>query len=158
MSLERDRPGRVRVAALAILLAVFVAGGLAGAAIDRTVHARAHEKEALAMHRGPDGPSGRRGRGPAIFAAGGPLAERLKLTPAQQQQIDSIIRVDREKADSLYRDVGPQLRARFDSTTAAIRAVLTPEQQAEFRRYREEQRARMKDRSDERQRHSSGGR
>jgi Spy/CpxP family protein refolding chaperone len=150
MSSERDRPGRVRVAAIAILLAVFVAGGLAGAAIDRTVHARWHEKMATEVRRGPDGPGGRRGRGPAIFAAGSPLAERLKLTPEQQQKIDSIIRVDRQKADSLYREVGPQLRARFDSTTAAIRAVLTPEQQAEFRRYREEQRARMKARPGER--------
>jgi len=147
---ERDRPGRVRVAAIAILLAVFVAGGLVGAAIDRTLHARAHEREALQMRRPPEGPGGRRGRGPAIFASGGPLAERLKLTPEQQRQIDSIIRVDRQKADSLYREVGPQLRARFDSTTAAIRTVLTPEQQAEFRRYREEQRARMRERSGER--------
>lgn len=128
---------RMRWLAVASLLATFLAGGLVGAAVER---ARGGERwsERPGMERGP-----RRGP-PPIFEAGGPLDERLRLTPQQRDTIRRIVARDRAKADSLFREMRPRLRARFDSTTAAVEAVLTPEQREEFRRFREEQRERRR--------------
>lgn len=119
---------RARVLALLSLLVVFVAGGLVGAAAE---HARGERR----FREGP----GRRG-GPEIFAAQGELAKRLHLTPAQSDSIQKIVARDRAKAEAIFREMRPRLRARFDSTTTAIDAVLTPEQRAEFRKIREERR------------------
>jgi Spy/CpxP family protein refolding chaperone len=117
--------GRAALLAALTLAAVFVAGAAVGAAVER---ARAPEPAPLA---GPP-PEGR----PPIFA--GPMGERLGLTARQRDSIQRIVERDRVRADTLYREFRPRLRARFDSTTAAVEAVLTPEQRAEWRRIREE--------------------
>ena len=136
MNGDASRTRRLRWLALASLLGTFLAGALVGAAVDR----------ARGGHRWPPPPPGAEGRGPGrggpdIFEAGGPLDERLNLTPQQRDTINRIVERDRHKADSLFREMRPRLRARFDSTRAAVDAVLTPQQREEFRRFREERRA-----------------
>ena len=131
MSRETTNPARrLKLLALALLLATFVAGTLVGAALDR-------------HHFGGGGDRGGPSRGPSpesMFAPDGPLGKRLELTPAQRDTIARIVRRDRARADSLFREMRPRLRARFDSTTAAVEAVLTPGQRREFREFREERR------------------
>ena len=127
-----NRATRMRLLAVLTLLIVFAAGALVGAAVER---GRGHD----APQRGG---RGARGGPPPIFAEGSPFVARLKLTPAQRDTIGKIMRNDRAKADSLYRQMRPRLRARFDSTTMAIEAVLTPEQSAEWKRVRQELRQR----------------
>jgi Spy/CpxP family protein refolding chaperone len=122
---------RTRLLAVLTLLVTFLAGAFAGAALDR---GRGHGP------RGPGGPGGRGGP-PAIFAAGSPLVERLELTEPQRDSIERLMRRDRARTDSMFREMRPRLRARFDSTTAAIAAVLTPEQRAEWERFLAERRA-----------------
>ena len=141
MTDERKRMIRMRLLAIATLLVTFVAGTLVGAAVESARGGDRDDRPRPGMH------DGRRGR-PDIFEAGGPLDERLNLTPAQRDTIQRIVERDRAKADSLFREMRPRLRARFDSTNAAILAVLTPEQREEFRRFREERRA---------ERHRRGG-
>ena len=125
---EGRRARRMRLLAVLTLLVVFAAGALVGAAV----------QNARGGHDGPRGAPGRRGGPPPIFAEGSPVAERLNLTAAQRDSIEKIVANDRIKADSLYRQMRPRLRARFDSTTAAIDAVLTPQQRAEWHKIRQE--------------------
>ncbi|MBV9773324.1 MAG: hypothetical protein JO040_05210 [Gemmatimonadetes bacterium] len=129
MSPEGDRTRRARLFALLSLVVVFIAGTLVGAAAE---HARGR----------PGGGPGRGGPGrPEIFAAQGELAKRLHLTPSQSDSIQKIVTRSRAEADAMFREMRPRLRARFDSTTTAIDAVLTPQQRAEFKRIRDEHRA-----------------
>lgn len=143
MNGDGSRARRMRLLAIATLLVTFLAGALVGTALERA--------------RGGDAPPeptgaepGRRRGGPDIFEANGPLGDRLRLTAAQRDTIARIVERDRRKADSLFREMRPRLRARFDSTTTAIEAVLTPEQRDEFRRWREERRAERRRRSGDR--------
>lgn len=124
------RARRMRILAVLTLLIVFVAGGLVGAAVER---GRDHRG-------GPDRPmrgEGRRGP-PPMFAEGSPMAQRLKLTPAQRDTIERITARDRARADSVFRTTRQAMRARFDSTMTAVDAVLTPEQRTEWQEIRQE--------------------
>lgn len=136
MSVEKKPGGRTRVLAVALLLATFAAGALVGIASQQVVSA--DEPGRGERHRDRDH---------ELFAPGGELTERLDLTEAQRVEIQRIVQENREKADSIFKEMRPRLRARYDSTTTAIRGVMTPEQQAEFDRYRAERRERMRKRS-----------
>lgn len=117
------------------LLATFGAGAAVGAAVERG--------RAPAAPPAPAAES-RPGARPPVFAEG-PLDGRLELTRAQRDSISLILTRDRARADSLYREFRPRLRSRFDSTAAAVEAVLTPEQREEWRRIRQERRGRWRD-------------
>lgn len=123
--------GSVRWAAIVLLAVTFVAGGFAGAAWERS--RGPHSDRAIARTRdggpggGPASRDGGRRRGPWF-------AESLGLTAAQQATIDSIMRVNRPRTDSLFASVMPRVRAISDSTRAAIDAVLTPEQREKLAR------------------------
>jgi len=101
---------RSKLAAVGLLAAVFVAGGLAGwggrEAADRD-------------GRGP-------GRGPDAMVAY--LSRKLDLSPAQRDSVRAIFARHRPETDSLWARVRP----RFDSIKARMRteidAQLTPEQ------------------------------
>jgi Spy/CpxP family protein refolding chaperone len=144
MNDDGSRTRRMRLLAIASLLLTFLAGGLVGTAVERARGARAWSPP-------PPGAEPGRGRGgPDIFEAGGPLDDRLRLTPRQRDTIQRIVQRDRQKADSLFREMRPRLRARFDSTRTAVEAVLTPQQREEFRRFREEHRERRRRRGGDR--------
>ncbi len=146
MNGDGSRTRRMRLLAIASLLVTFVAGALVGAAVDRARGADRREGPPPGAQHGRGGPRG----GPDIFEAGGPLDDRLRLTPQQRDAIQRIVERDRVKADSLFREMRPRLRARFDSTRAAVDAVLTPQQREEFRRFREERRAERRRRGGDR--------
>jgi Spy/CpxP family protein refolding chaperone len=139
-----DNAGRVRrmrLLAVLSLLVVFAAGALVGAALERgRDHGRRGERPPREARRGP----------PPLFAEGSPVAERLKLTPAQRDSIERITERDRVRADSVFRETRRGMRARFDSTMTAMEAVLTPQQRAEWQKIRQEWQER--DRQDRRER------
>lgn len=122
--------GRSRAWAVALLAAVFLAGGAGGWALGR--------------HR-PGGSS--RGGSPDAIAAY--LARRLDLTPAQQDSVRAVFVRHHAEMQTIWGAVRPRL----DSLRAAVRtevnAQLTPDQQARYARLladlehqREEQRGR----------------
>jgi len=101
---------RSKLAAVGLLAAVFVAGGLAGWG-----GREAAERDG----RGP-------GRGPDAMVAY--LSRKLDLSPAQRDSVRAIFARHRPETDSLWARVRP----RFDSIKARMRseidAQLTPEQ------------------------------
>jgi Spy/CpxP family protein refolding chaperone len=103
---------RSKLAAVGLLAAVFLAGGLAGWG--------GHE----AIER--DEGRGRRGRGPDAMV--GYLQRELKLSDAQRDSVRAIFARYRPATESLW----AQVRPRFDSIKTRMRgeidAVLTPEQ------------------------------
>ena len=139
MNAERAPARRVRLLAFAALLVTFFVGALAGLAYERVLNAREPVPGTMRDRPAFD-------RRPMIFAPGGRMAEQLDLTPVQQDRINRILEEDRAKAGAVFEEMEPRLRARYDSTNAAIRAVLTPEQQREFERLQVERRIRMQER------------
>jgi Spy/CpxP family protein refolding chaperone len=128
--IARSISGGARGQTLALLAAVFVAGGLAGAAVERL--------------RVPADVPGDRGRFRTPSGEIPDFYERLDLTSEQRSRIQAILDAGRPETDSLLRVAIPRLRELTESTRTAIRDVLTPEQQSRlderFRRSREESR------------------
>lgn len=132
-------PSRMRIAGMALLAVTFAVGMLAGTAFGRVLTAREPDAAAAAAEceqkRGPH----------HIF-------DELDLTPGQRTRIDGIMARRRERTDSLWQTDGARIRAAVDSTRAEIRAVLTPDQAAEYDRLREE-----RDEKKRRERDAAGG-
>ena len=107
---------RVRLAAVAALLATFVAGAAVGVGLNQW------------RHRTDDGRVGRGhgGGGPRGFLA------PLDLSTAQRATVDSILERHRGELDRFWAGPGQQLRVIVDSTRNEIRAVLTPTQRAKY--------------------------
>jgi Spy/CpxP family protein refolding chaperone len=111
--------------AMMFLLGAFVAGGALGFTADRVMDAK----------------HGRDMRGPRAYRQR--MAEELKLTPAQQASVDSLIEQKHRQIVTLYKPVKPQLdsiavlsRVVSDSTHAQIKRLLNPEQQVKLDRMR----------------------
>src|SRR2546427_4642274 len=107
---------RSKLAAVGLLAAVFVAGGLAGWG----------GREAA--ERGGRGP----GRGPDAMVAY--LSRELDLSPAQRDSVRAIFTRHRPETDALW----AQVRPRFDSIKTRMRAEidaqLTPDQREKHQR------------------------
>jgi hypothetical protein len=111
---------RSKLAAVALLAAVFLAGGAAGW-----------------LGREGTGHDGRpRGHGPDAMVAY--LGRELKLTAAQSDSVRAIFARHRPEIEALW----SQVRPRFDSIKTRVRAEidaqLTPDQQARHQRLVEE--------------------
>ncbi|HWC74602.1 MAG TPA: hypothetical protein VG454_11770 [Gemmatimonadales bacterium] len=121
-----------KLAAVGLLAAVFVAGGLAGWG--------GHE---AADHEGRDA-HGRRGPDAMVTF----LSRELKLSDAQRDSVRAIFARHRPETDSLWARVRP----RFDSIKARIRAEidaqLTPEQRARHQQLIDEAEHHRKERED----------
>src|SRR5207249_10443956 len=117
--------GRARVQGLLLLLVVLLVGVLAGAAGDRLLSGGDGPRRFGPPQRhGPPGP----GRGlPDVL-------ERMELSAAQRDVIDSLLQAYRPRSEAVLRTVLPQLHAQADSLRAAVRAILTPAQQKQFDR------------------------
>lgn len=127
--MNAPNPRRLRMAGMALLAVTFAVGMLAGTAFGRVLSAR---EPGAAASAAADCPRG--GRGPHhVF-------DELDLTAEQRGRIDQILARRRAVADSLWRADGARIRASVDSTRAEIRAVLTPEQAAEYDRLRQKHR------------------
>ena len=107
---------RARLRALLLLAVVLVVGMLLGAAEERY---RATTTPA------PASPSQRRFPG---------VLGRMDLTAPQRASIDSLLDLERPRNEAIMQRVLPDLRAEADSLRAAIRPVLTPEEQRAFDR------------------------
>lgn len=108
--------GRSRVWAVALLAAVFVAGGAGG--------------WALARHR-PGGGGASRG-GPDAIAAY--LARRLDLTPAQQDSVRAVFTRHHAEMQTIWGAVRPRLDSLRAAVRSEVNAQLTPDQQARYAR------------------------
>lgn len=123
--------GRARLLGLALLVATFAAGMLAGAAFDRTLTAREPEPvQEPGWHC--HGPHGKKTS---------MILDQLDLSPEQRRRVDAIMARRRAQADTFWKREGPRMRGIVDSTRVEIRAVLTAGQRAEYDRLREQYRA-----------------
>ena len=107
---------RARLRAVLVLAAVLVVGMLLGAAEER--------------YRATTSPASTSGH---KYDYPGALG-RMALTASQRSTIDSLIDLERPRSEAIMQRVLPDLRAEADSLRAAIRVVLTPEQQQLFDR------------------------
>jgi hypothetical protein len=125
--------GRQRLKTAALLLAVFIAGGLGGAALERRL---------------PDDPGGDERRSSSRSSLVTPPTEipryyrALDLSEEQRAEIERIMEAARPESDSILSVAMPRLRQITRNTREAIADVLTEEQReqlnAEFRRRRSE--------------------
>lgn len=125
--------------AAGVLALVFLAGGLAGAAISlfarRPAFPHHATMERIAL---PDIPPAPHGPGAVFYKRlGNEFGEELGLDEEQAARVDSMMEIQRQKADSLLESMHPRLKALMDSTNADIEAVLTDEQRARFRQMQE---------------------
>ncbi len=118
-----------KLAAVAYVAATFLIGALAGGAVGygygRKPIVRPFDREAMRAHICND------------------LTSKLDLTPAQQQQLDPIVRQNMEEFDADRRQQMAKMGERMKAGSQRIRAILTPEQQVKFD---ELERQRWKDR------------
>ena len=122
--------------AAGVLALIFLAGGLAGAAVallarrpadpDTRIMERIHLPEVPPAPGAPGGP---------VFykRLGDQFGSELGLNEEQAGSVDSLMEIQRQKADSLLDSMGPRLKALMDSTNADIEALLTEEQRERFR-------------------------
>jgi hypothetical protein len=74
------------------------------------------------------------------------LKRELKLTPAQQDSVRSVLRRHRGEMDSLWGALGPPMERMREAIRADIRLQLTAEQQARFTEVTTQLDARRRDR------------
>jgi hypothetical protein len=110
MKASLESLGRLRLQGILLLGVVFVIGGLAGAAFERSRRAR----EIPPVEIGRGAPPGWR--------------EQLHLTDEQEARIRQILESGRPRSDAILERLLPSLRAVTDSIRVEVRNVLTPEQ------------------------------
>ena len=134
-------PGRNRVLGLVLLIATFVAGALAGAAVDRVLTAG----EAERVERREDRDDDRDGRSYII--------DDVPMRPDQRAAIDSILEKRADRLRAIWRATEPRMDAVTDSARLEIMQVLTPEQRTDYERRLDARRqAREERRREDRQR------
>jgi Spy/CpxP family protein refolding chaperone len=124
-------PRRTRLLAIGVLAATFATGMLAGTAADQALAARGPAPAPKAGWQCEGGPGGKTRA----------ILDQLRLTPEQRTRIDAVMERRRAQADAFWASEGPRMRSIVDSTRAEVRAILTPEQRAEYDRIREQHRA-----------------
>lgn len=105
---------RARLLSAALLVVVFVAGTLVGAAMDRAI--------------GDDGH--RRGR----HGMEAEMLERLRLDERQEADVEAILERRRSEAAVIWSEVKPRLNQVLAATRDDLTRVLTPEQLEEYDR------------------------
>jgi gas vesicle protein len=125
---EPGRPlQRARALSAALLVAVFVAGALVGAAADRALAPQAH----------------RRGPHHRLEAE---IFENLKLDARQKAEVETILARRRTEAAAVWSEVKPRLNQVVAGTRDDLSRVLTPEQLREYDRVMAEHRRRVESR------------
>lgn len=112
---------------VALLVATFVAGGLAGAASLRVLNAAEPVPARETDCRDRDGKHA--------------WLEQLNLSSEQRARIDQVMKRRHAQTKAFWDDEGARLRTIVDSTRNEIRALLTPQQRAEYDRLRAERKA-----------------
>jgi Spy/CpxP family protein refolding chaperone len=116
------------------LAVTFLAGGFSGAAIDRWGRTPQASPEPQASAQAPSQENERSRPHGSIF-------DLLDLSTVQRATIDSILQEGRDKVEAWRKETEPEYRTLVNQTRAEVRAVLTPEQVAEYDRLRAEHRA-----------------
>jgi hypothetical protein len=119
-----------RATAVAAILALFLAGVLVGVLGTHAFYLRQ-------LHQ----PGGLAALGTRILARD--LQRRLDLDSRQQQELQRILADARAESAGLRREVMPRVFAILDRASTRINTMLTPEQRAEFQRYRTRHRHRL---------------
>lgn len=132
---------KTRLLGIAMLVLTFVVGALSGAALDRLLVAEPVPAPAVvtpaptpASDEEPERRS-RRGR-----PSERDIFDQLDLTVEQREKIDEILDRRRAQLDAFWAETRPKVHSLVESTRADIRAILTPEQRAEYDRLRAEAR------------------
>lgn len=133
---------RAGLLAVLVLVGVFVAGALAGAAAGRLLQAREPTPTFVPgrmvgrppIGRGEPRP-GQLRRSPALM-----LQRRLDLTDEQAARVEEVFEARRERIEAILREVEPRMQAQRDSTDIELRSILTDEQREAFDEMIREQR------------------
>lgn len=126
---------RMRLLGMGVLIATFMTGGLAGAAVHQAVSA----ENGVRLEPRTVRPAQRH-----EF----PYRE-LDLTPPQQGAVDDVLDRRKEQLDSIWTACGPRTEAVVDSARTEIRALLTPAQRMEMDSMRARfRRARLQEEND----------
>jgi hypothetical protein len=133
--------GKSRVWALALLVAVFLVGGAAGAAVDRML---VGERRVSSSQRGRSGGDRDRRRSYLDW-----LAAQLELTEEQKTEVQAILERSREQVEELWREMRPRYEELQEQARAEIRALLSEEQAAAYDALLERQRQRRERDQDE---------
>ena len=112
--------GRTRLLSLALLVVTFVAGALAGAAVDRVLSADEADREERTRARDGD----RRSY----------VIDQVEMDEGQRRDIDAILQRRAKRMRAVWQEVSPRLETITDSARLEIMEVLTPEQRAEYER------------------------
>jgi len=118
---ERPMLNRSKLAAVALLVAVLVAGGAAG----WTAREGTEREDRGRGRRGPD-------------AMVGYLAKELDLTPAQRDSVRAIFVRHRPEIEAFWREVRPRFDSIKTRMRAEIDAQLSPDQKVRHERLVEE--------------------
>jgi protein CpxP len=126
--------GKSRAWALALLVAVFLVGGAAGAAVDRT----------LLVDRSVSSDQGRRSgdRADRRRSYLDWLAAELQLSEQQKTEVQAILEQHREHVSQVWGEMRPKYEELQEQARAEIRALLSEEQMAAYDALLERQRER----------------
>lgn len=110
---------RLRLIGAGVLIVVFAAGGLAGAAVHTALADRAQPEQATRERQGERDGNTRR---PSIY-------DRLSLSPAQDSAVDAIFARQARQANRIWRrEFEPVMDSLVTTARADVRALLTPAQ------------------------------
>ena len=111
---------RTRLLAIVVLVATFLAGGLAGAGLGHAIHGCRGEHEMADERPLP------------------PPLRGLDLTKDQERQVREVVDRYHPRMEAAMRQTWPVIKPVFDEMAVEIKALLTDEQQAQFDRKRQE--------------------
>ena len=118
------------------IIAIAMAGALAGVAADRSMHVHGGGRWRGGMFGGR-GPMGRATSDSMRKHMRERMAKELGLTPAQTAQVDSLMTAQEPKFRALREKFEPAMDSLVKETQAQTDRILTPEQQAKAKAMRE---------------------
>ncbi len=108
------RGGQIRIVGVALIVAIFLTGGMAGAAVDRVLTGETAKRDAPHEQQR------------------GHIIDRVPMTEEQRADIDAILERRSERMQATWAEISPRLNAITDSARLEILEVLTPEQRADY--------------------------
>lgn len=162
-----ERELRTRLGSVGILLVVLASGVVLGVAWERrgaSVGAEAAESEV----RGGDEDEDRDRRGDDDRRDRRRIVDRVELRPVQEDRVDSIVEIHKERMKALQREFREEYNPRYWSlvqeTREAIRTVLDADQEARYdsllaehdRKRRDDDRQKRRDEDDPREERDRG--
>ena len=127
---------RTRRTAIVVLLAVFLVGGMVGWLLEEVVEDR--DWPSFELEHDDDGGQG--DHDPLDDDAEEVFLKRLGLSAEQSRAADRLLDEREDRLEAYWKGRIPEIEALVDSTRQEIRKLLTPDQQAAYDRWIEEQR------------------